>query len=159
MNNVMKSWHVQMKIATALAMTNKQLKTMFECDPMVARENFKQQVAEGRIYLHTEGCDNEDAEGKCLGHSVREDEPWTDGPTPEPTAVDYYELQKLYDAIQTQLFNEKAKHHQLINDHTEKIIDSIMSVPVPEYGRIHNIQMRDAIINVMRRAAENRKPS
>lgn len=158
MNNVMKSWHVQMKIATALAMTNKQLKTMFECDPMVAREDFKQQMAIGRLYLHTEGCDNEDAEGKCLGHVVIEDEPWTDGPTPEPTAVNYYELQKLYDAIQTQLFNEKAKHHQLITDHTEKLIDIIMGVQIPKHGRINVVQMRDAIINIMRHAAEIRKP-
>jgi hypothetical protein len=158
MNNVVKSWHVQMKIATALSMTNKQLKSMFECDPVVAREEFKQQMAMGRIYLHTEGCDNEDAEGKCLGHAVSEDVPWTDGPAPEPTVADYYELQKLYDAIQTQLFNEKAKHHQLITDHTEKLIKAIMTIPVPEYGRLHNVKMRNVIINIMRHAAEIRKP-
>ncbi|QSX31489.1 hypothetical protein JYB88_07700 [Shewanella cyperi] len=38
--------------------------------------------------------------------------------------------------------------------HVERLVESIMSAPVPEYGYQHNLQMRQVIVNVMNRSIE-----
>lgn len=61
--------HVQMKIETALAMSDRELIRWFGEPASAIREELVKLSESGRIYLHTEGCDNEDpVTGKCLRH-------------------------------------------------------------------------------------------
>lgn len=39
--------------------------------------------------------------------------------------------------------------HTIITNHLNVLAECILAVPVPEYGREHNIKMRDSILNVM----------
>ncbi len=61
--------HVQMKTETALAMTDRELAEWWGEPVADIRAELERYKANGRIYLHTEGCDNEDpVTGKCLRH-------------------------------------------------------------------------------------------
>jgi len=63
------SAHVQMTVETALAMTDKNLIEWFGEPLSEVKTELKAMEDSGRIYLHTEGCDNEDpVTGKCLKH-------------------------------------------------------------------------------------------
>ncbi len=52
-----------------------------------------------------------------------------------------------------EVWNTRAKgiedKHTIIANHLNVLAECIMAVPVPEYGREHNIKMRDSILNVM----------
>lgn len=66
-----KSWvgHVQMEVETALNMPDRELKEWWGDDVKGVRAELTGLKESGRIYLHTEGCDNEDpVTGKCLRH-------------------------------------------------------------------------------------------
>lgn len=66
--------HVQMKVETALAMTDKQIVEWWGEPVAEIRAELEHLKAKGRIYLHTEGCDNEDpVTGKCLRHYKNDD--------------------------------------------------------------------------------------
>ena len=61
--------HVQMKVETALAMTDRELVEWWGEPVADVRADLERQKAEGRIFLHTEGYDNEDpVTGECLKH-------------------------------------------------------------------------------------------
>ena len=61
--------HMQMTVQSAMGLTNKQLVDWFGGPASEVRAYLKKVRSEGRIYLHTEGCDNEDpVTGKCLRH-------------------------------------------------------------------------------------------
>lgn len=65
--------HIMMKVSTVLEMLgNKreanQLTRMFNMDTAEIRKQCEDLIASGRVFIPTEGCDNFDATGKCLGH-------------------------------------------------------------------------------------------
>lgn len=63
------SAHVQMKVDTALAFTDKELIEWWGNPVSEVKAELERQKKAGRIYLHTEGCDNEEpVTGKCLRH-------------------------------------------------------------------------------------------
>lgn len=67
------SAHVQMTVATALAMTDRDLIEWFGEPLSEVKAELEELKKSGRIYLHTEGCDNEDPiTGKCLKHYENE---------------------------------------------------------------------------------------
>lgn len=64
--------HVQMTVETAKGLSDKALFDWFPSQPASeTREILAELEKEGRIFLPTEGCDNEDpVTGKCLGHTA-----------------------------------------------------------------------------------------
>lgn len=62
--------HVQMTVETALGLSDEELFDWFSGQPASeTREILVEMEQEGRTFIHTEGCDNEDPiTGKCLGH-------------------------------------------------------------------------------------------
>lgn len=63
------SAHVQMTVENALSMSDKELMSWFGEPLSGIRDALNQMKESGRIYIHTEGCDNEDpVTGKCLKH-------------------------------------------------------------------------------------------
>jgi len=63
------SGHVQMTVETALNMSDRELKQWWGDDVKAVRAELTRLKESGRVYLHTEGCDNEDpVTGKCLRH-------------------------------------------------------------------------------------------
>ena len=63
------SVHTQMTVETALSMHDKALVSWFGEPLSGVREALNKMKESGRIYIHTEGCDNEDpVTGKCLKH-------------------------------------------------------------------------------------------
>lgn len=62
--------HVQMTVESAQGLSDKALLDWFPSQPArETREILAEMEKAGRVYLHTEGCDNEDPiTGKCLGH-------------------------------------------------------------------------------------------
>lgn len=62
--------HVQMTVETAKGLSDETLFEWFPSQPASeTREILAEMENEGRIFLPTEGCDNEDpVTGKCLGH-------------------------------------------------------------------------------------------
>ncbi|MBW3517450.1 hypothetical protein KO537_22440 [Shewanella sp. NKUCC01_JLK] len=67
----LKRWsaHVQMEVETALNLSDRELKQWFGDDVQGIRAELTRLKESGRVYLHTEGCDNEDpVTGKCLRH-------------------------------------------------------------------------------------------
>ena len=68
-NNFSCSTHVQMKVETALNMSDREIKSWWGDDVKAVRAELNRLKESGRIYLHTKGCNNEDpATGECLGH-------------------------------------------------------------------------------------------
>lgn len=65
------SAHVQMKVETALNMSVREIKSWWGDDVKAVRAELNRLKESGCVYLHTEGCDNEDpVTGKCLRHYV-----------------------------------------------------------------------------------------
>tara|TARA_R110002033_G_scaffold171199_1_gene218040 strand:+ start:16987 stop:17421 length:435 start_codon:yes stop_codon:yes gene_type:complete len=63
------SGHVQMTVEFALNMSDRELKQWWGDDVKAVRAELTRLKESGRVYLHTEGCDNEDpVTGKCLRH-------------------------------------------------------------------------------------------
>ncbi|WP_434927174.1 hypothetical protein [Shewanella sp. HL-SH2] len=61
----------------------------------------------------------------------------------------YDNNQAIIKKLQEQIVHERIDKHSIITNHLNVLVECIKSVPVPEYGREHNIKMRDAILNVM----------
>ena len=61
----------------------------------------------------------------------------------------YDNNQALIKKLREQIVHELIDKHSIITNHLNVLAECIKSVPVPEYGREHNIKMRDSILNVM----------
>lgn len=65
----MTTWHVHMPIAAAERSTDSELETLFQGSASSIRAELAIMKAQGREVIPSEGCDNQDKTGRCLGHN------------------------------------------------------------------------------------------
>ncbi|NDI85099.1 hypothetical protein [Undibacterium crateris] len=65
----MRTFHIYMPISAAEQSTDAELESMFPGDAKEIRGQLDSMKKQGMEVIPSEGCDNQDATGRCLGHS------------------------------------------------------------------------------------------
>lgn len=62
------TYHIKMRINTALAMSDSELSQMFDGNPKLIRKELEDNKANGEVYIPTEGCEGFCPINGCPGH-------------------------------------------------------------------------------------------
>lgn len=64
----MTTYHIYMPIDSAERMNDRELESMFNGNAASIRAELTNMKARGMNVIPSEGCDNQDVTGRCLGH-------------------------------------------------------------------------------------------